>query len=61
MLTPRSHRGLPLAIAMTSVMLLATSGNVPASEALPGDVENDVSAVKAENAACSMTPFSRRI
>lgn len=58
MLTPRSYRRLPLAKASTSVALLATSRNVPASESLPGDLLSEVSAVKAENAACLMTPFS---
>ena len=51
MLKPREHRGHPLALALTFVMLLATSGYPQASESLPGDLLGAVSAVKAENAA----------
>jgi hypothetical protein len=45
-------------MALTSGIWLATPGYVSDSGALPGDLLNEVSAVKAENAACVMTPFS---
>src|SRR4051794_8252192 len=48
---PRTYPGLSLALALTSVVLFATAafGQGPASS--PSDLESEVRAVKAENAA----------
>jgi hypothetical protein len=51
MFIPRAYCGRPAAWALTSIVLFATSAYGQASGSLPSDLESEVSAVKAENAA----------
>src|SRR5262245_65871298 len=51
MLIPRAYRGLSISLALASVMLFAPSAYGQSSGSLPGDLETEVSVVKAENAA----------